>query len=137
MPSLPVATAEARVAAARVGRLATVTADGRPHVVVVCFALRDGVLYTAVDAKPKAGRHLRRLDNVRATGRASLLVDHYEEDWSRLWWVRLDGAAEVIESDDAIDVLVAKYEQYRSARPAGPVIAIAPERWRSWAATSA
>jgi PPOX class probable F420-dependent enzyme len=132
MPSSPRATAEERVAQARVGRLATVTAEGRPHVVPVCFALADGRIYTAVDAKPKSKRTLRRLDNVRATGRASLLVDHYEEDWSRLWWVRVDGAAEVIESEAALDALAAKYEQYRAARPAGPVIAITPDKWRSW-----
>jgi PPOX class probable F420-dependent enzyme len=132
MPSWPPAIAEERLAAARVGRLATVTAAGRPHVVPVCFALTGGRIVTAVDAKPKATTALARLDNVRATGRASLLVDHYEEDWTRLWWVRVDGPAEVIESDAAIDALATKYEQYRAARPAGPVIAIAPERWRSW-----
>jgi PPOX class probable F420-dependent enzyme len=124
---------EARLAAARVGRLATVSAAGRPHVVPVCFALHDGRIVTAVDAKPKTTRALARLDNVRATGRASLLVDHYEEDWSALWWVRVDGSAEVVVDDDAaIDALAGKYPQYRAARPAGPVIAIAPERWRSW-----
>jgi PPOX class probable F420-dependent enzyme len=132
MPSSPPATAEERVAQARVGRLATVTPEGRPHVVPVCFALAGGRIYTAVDAKPKSKRALRRLENVRATGRASLLVDHYEEDWARLWWVRVDGSAEVIESEAALDVLAAKYEQYRAARPAGPVIAITPDRWRSW-----
>jgi PPOX class probable F420-dependent enzyme len=132
MPSSPPATAEDRVAQARVGRLATVTAEGRPHVVPVCFALAGGRIYTAVDAKPKSKRALRRLDNVRATGRASLLVDHYEEDWSRLWWVRVDGPAEVIESEAALDALAAKYEQYRAARPGGPVIAITPDKWRSW-----
>ena len=132
MPSWPPAIAEERLAQARVGRLATVTAEGRPHVVPVCFALHEGRIYTAVDAKPKRTAALARLDNVRATGRASLLVDHYEEDWSRLWWVRADGPAEVIESDAAIDALAAKYDQYRAARPAGPVIAIAPDRWRSW-----
>jgi PPOX class probable F420-dependent enzyme len=132
MPSLPAATAEQRLAQARVGRLATVTADGRPHVVPVCFALAGGRIYTAVDAKPKSTRALRRLENVRATGRASLLVDHYEEDWSRLWWVRVDGPAEVLESEVALDALAAKYAQYRGERPGGPVIAIAPERWRSW-----
>ena len=132
MPSSPPATAEERVAQARVGRLAPVTPEGRPHVVPVCFALAGGRIYTAVDAKPKSKRALRRLENVRATGRASLLVDHYEEDWARLWWVRVDGSAEVIESEAAIDVLAAKYEQYRAARPAGPVIAITPDRWRSW-----
>ena len=133
MPSLSEASAEARFAAARVGRLATVTAKGRPHVVPVCFALAGGRIYTAVDAKPKSTRALARLDNVRATGRASVLVDHYEEDWSRLWWVRVDGPAEVLEPGAAaLDALAAKYEQYRAARPAGPVIAIDPQRWRSW-----
>lgn len=132
MPSSPPATAEERLAQARVGRLATVTADGRPHVVPVCFALAGGRIFTAVDAKPKSTRALRRLENVRATGRASLLVDHYEEDWSRLWWVRVDGAAEVVDATEALDALAAKYEQYRTAPPAGPAIAIVPERWRSW-----
>ena len=132
MPSLPPATAEERLAAARVARLATVTADGRPHVVAVCFAEHAGRIVTAVDAKPKTKKTLARLDNVRATGRASLLADHYEEDWARLWWVRVDGSAEVVESEAAIDALAAKYEQYRISRPAGPVITITPERWRSW-----
>jgi PPOX class probable F420-dependent enzyme len=132
MPSLPPAIAEERLAVARIGRLATVTPAGRPHVVPVCFALHDGRIVTAVDAKPKATTELARLENVRATGRASLLVDHYEEDWSGLWWVRVDGAAEVIRSEPAIDALSEKYEQYREARPAGPVIAIQPEHWRSW-----
>ena len=108
------------------------TAAGRPHIVPVCFALDEGRIVTAVDRKPKATSALARLDNVRATGRASLLVDHYEEDWTALWWVRVDGSAEVTESEAAIDALAAKYEQYRAARPAGPVIAIEPERWRSW-----
>ena len=132
MPSLPRDIAEERLALARIGRLATVTPAGRPHVVPVCFALDGGRIVTAVDGKPKRTRQLARLENVRATGRASLLVDHYEEDWSQLWWVRVDGAAEVIESEAAIDVLAEKYAQYRTDRPAGPVIAIAPDRWRSW-----
>jgi len=132
MPSLPPAIAEERFANARIGRLATVTAAGRPHVVAVCFTLAGGRIVTAVDAKPKDTRELARLENVRATGRASLLVDHYEEDWSALWWVRVDGVAEVVDSESAIDALAAKYEQYRAERPPGPVIAIEPERWRSW-----
>ena len=132
MPSLPPAIAEERLALARIGRLATVTPAGRPHIVPVCFALAGGRILTAVDAKPKKTRELARLENVRATGRASLLVDHYDEDWSALWWVRVDGIAEVIRSESAIDALVEKYEQYRDVRPAGPVIAIEPERWRSW-----
>jgi PPOX class probable F420-dependent enzyme len=133
MPSLPPATAEERFAHARVGRLATVTAHGRPHIVPVCFALHERVVYSAVDAKPKTTSALARLDNVRATARASLLVDHYEDDWANLWWVRVDGVAEIVESERALDALAGKYEQYRAARPDGPVIAITPERWRSWA----
>jgi PPOX class probable F420-dependent enzyme len=132
MPSLPPGTAEQRLALARIGRLATVTPTGRPHIVPVCFALSGGRIFTAVDAKPKVTTELARLENVRATGRASLLVDHYEEDWSELWWVRVDGVATVIRSEAAVDALAEKYEQYRVDRPAGPVIAIAPERWRSW-----
>jgi PPOX class probable F420-dependent enzyme len=135
MPSLPPAIAEERLAQARIGRLATVTPDGRPHVVPVCFALLDGRIFTAVDAKPKATRALQRLENVRAHGSASLLVDHYEEDWTRLWWARVDGAATIEESEAGIDALVAKYAQYRAQRPAGPLIAIAPERWRTWVAS--
>ena len=136
MPSWPTAIAEEHFAQARIGHLATVTPDGRPHVVPVCFALHAGVVYTAVDAKPKARTALARLANVRATGRASVLVDHYEEDWSRLWWVRVDGPADVVDSPAAIDALAAKYAQYRAERPTGPVIAVTPDRWRSWAATS-
>ena len=136
MPSLPADIAEERFSAARVARLATVTAMGRPHVVPVCFVLHDGAVYTAVDAKPKATSALARLDNVRATRRASLLVDHYAEDWTQLWWVRVEGVAEVLQSEPALDALAAKYEQYRAQRPDGPLIAITPERWRSWAAAT-
>jgi PPOX class probable F420-dependent enzyme len=137
MPSWPRAIAEERLALARVGRLATVTAEGRPHVVPVCFTLAGGRIFTAVDAKPKATSELARLENVRATGRASLLVDHYDDDWSQLWWVRVDGSAEVIRSEAAIDALAEKYAQYRTTRPAGPVIAIEPDRWRSWVPSAA
>jgi PPOX class probable F420-dependent enzyme len=137
VPSWPPGTAD-RLALARVGRLATVTASGEPHVVPVCFAAAGGRLWTAVDAKPKTTRALRRLENVRTGGRASLLVDHYEEDWSRLWWIRVDAVATVHEAGPgtgaALDALAAKYEQYRADPPAGPLIALAPERWRSWAA---
>jgi PPOX class probable F420-dependent enzyme len=136
MPSLPPATAAERLAGGRVGHLATVTSTGRPHVVAVTFAVAGGRVVTAVDAKPKSTRSLQRLDNVRATGHASLLVDHYDEDWSRLWWVRVDGPAIVLERgaqfELAIDALAAKYEQYREARPAGPVIIVRPDAWRSW-----
>jgi PPOX class probable F420-dependent enzyme len=125
-----------RVAEARVGRLGTVTTDGRPHLVPCCYVLVGDTVYSAVDAKPKASRSLRRLANIRDNGRASLLVDHYVEDWSTLWWVRLDGGGRVIESGDerdrALASLVAKYPQYARQPPPGPVVAIDVTTWRSW-----
>jgi PPOX class probable F420-dependent enzyme len=132
------ARCRALLAAARVGRLATVRPDGGPHVVVCCFAVEGDRLWTAVDAKPKSGARLQRLENVRANPRASLLVDHYEEDWDALWWVRVDGAAEVLEEgteeERAIAALTARYPQYAETRPGGPVIAIAIERLTGWSA---
>jgi PPOX class probable F420-dependent enzyme len=132
------ARCRALLAAARVGRLATVRPDGGPHVVVCCFALEGDRVWTAIDAKPKSGARLQRLENIRANPRASLLVDHYEEDWDKLWWVRVDGTAEVLrkgnEEERAIAALTAKYEQYARAPPGGPVIALAVERVTGWSA---
>jgi PPOX class probable F420-dependent enzyme len=129
-----------RVAEARVGRLATVTSSAAPHIVPCCFALSDGVVYSAVDAKPKSTLALRRLANIEANPNVSLLVDHYAEDWSTLWWVRVDGRARLLdgstddvhERDDALVLLTAKYEQYRDSPPPGAVIALDITGWRSW-----
>lgn len=125
-----------RLAAAPVGRLATVTPDGHPHVVPCCFALVGDVVVTAVDHKPKSTTELRRLENVRARAVASLVVDHYEDDWSALWWVRVDGAARVLdegaERTAAIDALAAKYPQYAERPPQGPVLALDVRTWRAW-----
>jgi PPOX class probable F420-dependent enzyme len=128
--------ARSLVAAARVGRLATVDAAGRPHAVPVCFVLLGDTAYSAVDHKPKRSTRLRRIANIEATGRACLLVDHYEEDWSALWWVRLDGAARVVtdpgEAARAVDGLVGKYPQYAARPPAGPVLALDVRKWTAW-----
>ncbi|MEZ5231401.1 MAG: TIGR03668 family PPOX class F420-dependent oxidoreductase [Acidimicrobiales bacterium] len=131
-------TLRRRAAEARVGRLATIGDDGAPHQVPCCFVLDGDTLYTAVDdVKAKRTARLRRLDNVRAHPVASLLVDHYDEDWSQLWWIRLDGAARVLEPDTdeaatARALLAGKYEQYRAQPPPGAVIAVDVERWRAW-----
>lgn len=126
----------ARVAAARVGRLATVTPAGEPHVVPCCFVLDGDTILSAVDAKPKSTLALRRLDNLRARPRAALLVDHYDDDWATLWWVRADGDGRVIdagaERERALDLLAAKYRQYRIRRPPGAVLAVTVTRWRAW-----
>jgi len=128
-----------RVAAARVGHLATVDRDGRPHLVPVCFALTTEMVYTAVDDKPKRSMRLRRVANVEATGHACLLVDSYDEDWAQLWWVRLDCRARVVadaaEASQARTALAAKYAQYAAHPPSGPVIALHILQWRAWSAT--
>ncbi len=129
-----------RVRDARVARLATVAADGHPHIVPCCFVLRENTLYSAVDQKKKSTVALRRLANIAANPHAALLVDYYtDDDWSTLWWVRVDGSARVVERGDererAIDALAEKYEQYVRVRPDGAVIAIAAERWRGWRAS--
>jgi PPOX class probable F420-dependent enzyme len=125
-----------QVEAARVGRLATIDDEGRPHLVPICFALVGETLYSAVDEKPKRSKRLKRLENIRRHPTVTALVDHYEEDWSRLWWVRLDGTAKVLdvgtERDHALELLGAKYQQYRTEPPTGPVIAVRIEAWRGW-----
>jgi len=125
-----------RVAGAPVGRLATVDASGRPRVQPCCFVLDGEVVYSAVDAKPKRSSRLARLADIGANPSVCLVVDHYEEDWSKLWWVRLSGQARLLESGPdrqrAIDLLVAKYPQYRADPPKGTVIAVDIDRWASW-----
>lgn len=120
---------------ARVARLATVDATGCPHVVPICFAIEGDTLYTAVDDKPKRTRRLRRLVNIEANPAVEVVVDHYDEDWSRLRWVRLRGAARIVEDRHAVELLAAKYPQYRERPPAGPVIAVTIEERSEWAAS--
>jgi PPOX class probable F420-dependent enzyme len=126
------------VATARVGRLATLAPGGRLHLVPICFALDGDVLYSAVDEKPKRSRRLQRMENVRAHPEVAVLVDHYEEDWSRLWWVRLRGRARVVEDGPELELafrlLAEKYEQYQERPPPGPVLAIVIDEWRGWSA---
>jgi PPOX class probable F420-dependent enzyme len=128
-----------RVADARVARLATLDPDGRPHLVPIVFALAGDTLYSAVDAKPKRSQRLRRIENVRARPAATVIVDEYDDqDWSALWWVRVRGDARVLddgeERERALELLVAKYEQYRRDRPTGAVLALDVSEWRGWAA---
>ncbi|GAA1808897.1 TIGR03668 family PPOX class F420-dependent oxidoreductase [Planosporangium flavigriseum] len=133
--------AQRRFAESRVARLATADTDGRPHVVPMVFALateRD-IIYSAVDAKPKRTTALRRLANITANPRVAVLVDHYSDDWTKLWWVRADGTGRILDADepegrDAIARLAARYPQYRENPPRGPVVAIGVERWSSWSA---
>jgi len=153
---LPEDEARRRFATARVARLATADEDGRPHIVPFTFAFRAGAgqgesgrggdgesgfpdrIYSAVDAKPKSSTDLRRLRNIRVNPRVAVLADHYEDDWGRLWWVRADGQAAILDHPEAmapaLALLAGRYPQYRAEPPGGPVISIRVNRWTGWAA---
>jgi PPOX class probable F420-dependent enzyme len=130
--------ARTRVAETPVARLATLDEDGRPHLVPITFALAGETLYSAVDAKPKRSRALRRIENARRRPQVTVLVDSYDDDWTKLWWVRMRGRARVLtggtEAERALALLVQKYEQYRELPPGPPVLAIDIEDWRAWSA---
>ncbi|WP_116050536.1 TIGR03668 family PPOX class F420-dependent oxidoreductase [Amycolatopsis palatopharyngis] len=130
---------------ARVARLATVGGDGRPHLVPVTFTVLGAQIVFAVDHKPKRTRDLRRLRNIAENPEVCFLADGYSEDWDQLWWVRADGVAEVLDpegevavagTETALDALSAKYRQYRTHRPTGPLVRTTVTRWSGWAASS-
>jgi PPOX class probable F420-dependent enzyme len=127
-----------RLVAARVAGLATIDPDGRPHLVPIVFALEGDTLYTAVDWKPKRSTVLRRIENARARPDVTILVDHYDDDWSQLWWIRLRGRARVLDAGEererALALLADKYEQYRTRPPDGPVLAVDVIDVYSWSA---
>jgi PPOX class probable F420-dependent enzyme len=125
--------------AGRVARLATADARGRPHVVPVCYALIESTVYFTIDEKPKRrpGARLKRLSNLRANPFAALVVDRYDEDWSRLGWVMVQGRADVLEAGLEHDLaqarLRARYPQLATMRIEGlPVVAVRVEHAASW-----
>lgn len=137
---IPAAPARERFLAASVARLATADASGVPHLVPVTFACVRGdadVLVFAVDHKPKTTTRLRRLGNIAANPAVCFLVDEYDDDWSRLWWVRADARAEVLDGagrDAALAALAGKYPPYRDRMPSGPVVGATVTRWAGWVA---
>ncbi|MDD7940592.1 TIGR03668 family PPOX class F420-dependent oxidoreductase [Actinomycetospora lutea] len=138
MPGLDEDDARRRFAAARVARLATVSADGQPHLVPVVFAVAGDTLLMAVDQKPKRHRDLKRLRNIDDNPAVSLLVDRYDDDWSALWWVRADGTATVTEDEDVLAraraALGERYPQHRADPPEGPAFTVGVTRWTGWSA---
>jgi PPOX class probable F420-dependent enzyme len=134
-----------RLRSARVGRIATVTPQDRPHVVPFVFALDDSSghprAYWAVDRKPKRSEHLQRLRNMQANPTVEFVVDGYDEDWRSLWWVRASGTGRIVgssgERSDALASLRSKFPQYEAQPPEGPVVAIDIERIWGWSATEA
>lgn len=136
------AEARARFAGSPVLRLATVGAEGQPHLVPCTFVVDDsGRIAIGIDNKPKTSQNLRRLQNIEANPRVSLLVDHYADDWSKLWWVRADGSAAIeLAGPDHADHwqrLRAKYPQYTGQRLNGPVIAVTVTSWTGWSFSDA
>jgi PPOX class probable F420-dependent enzyme len=128
-----------------VARLATIGYAGDPHLVPITFALigeSDTTLVTAVDHKPKRTTALRRLANIAANPQVSVLVDHYEDDWDKLWWARADGRARVVAAGQetglraaALAALADRYRQYLRRPPEGDLIVVEVERFSGWAAT--
>jgi PPOX class probable F420-dependent enzyme len=133
------AQARQRLATARVARLATVSAAGQPHLVPVTFAADAGSIYIAIDHKPKTTTRLKRLANIAANPRVTLLADHYADDWTQLWWSRADGHATVLppgpDTQAPVARLAARYPQYQDTPPTGPVIAITVTAWSGWSYT--
>ena len=122
-----------------VGHMATVDTDGRPHVIPFCFVCEGGLIYSVLDAKPKSAdlRRLRRVRNVLDNPRVSLVIDHYEADWSKLWYLLVQGGAELLEPCPehalALARLRAKYPQYQHMDlDHNPIIKITPERATGW-----
>lgn len=135
-----------RLRSARIGRIATVTPEERPHVVPFVFALVEGLgreprAYWAVDRKPKRSERLQRLRNLEGNPAVEFVVDGYDEDWGSLWWVRASGTGRLVGSDEersnALAVLRSKYPQYEAEPPDGPVVAIDIERIAGWSVADA
>ena len=133
------ALARARFGAARVARLATASASGKPHIVPIVFACSGDRIYSVVDAKPKRHTALKRIANVRENPSVSVLVDHYDDlDWSALWWVRADGHGRILEpgAEEARNALALLRERYPQQEPIGDLLAVDVERWSGWMAGS-
>jgi len=113
--------------------------EGRPHLVPFVFALKADKLYWAVDDKPKRSKDLQRLRNIARDPRVSVLFDHYSDDWSDLWWVRVKGTARILSSGEererAVKALRGKFPHYREQPLEDAVVAIDIEEWVGWSAT--
>ncbi len=125
--------------AQRVARFASADASAMPHVLPVCFCVIDDSAYFSIDEKPKraSARPLKRLRNVETNSQAALVVDHYEEDWTRLGWVMLQGHADILRSGDehtrAQTALIERYPQLGAMQIADkPVVAIRIRHVSSW-----
>jgi len=142
MPGVSPDVARALFATRPVAYLASCSGAGVPHIVPIVFVVNGSTIVTAVDRKPKSGRVLRRIRNIRENPSVAVLADRYTDDWSMLWWIRADGRARLMDGADpsaqrAWGALTARYPQYAGHPPAGMVIAIDVHRWSGWAASDA
>ena len=119
---------------ARVARLALLDEEDLPRVLPVTFAVYEGAVWSAIDQKPKRSAEPARVRRLRRRPEAALLVDRYDDDWSRLAWVEVRGDVTVEPLGPALEALVAKYPQYASERPPGPLLRLAPRRFACWKA---
>ena len=123
------------VSEARVARLGTIDPDGSPNLIPFCFALEGNTLYSGVDEKPKRTKRLQRLENIRRDPRVMVLIDHYEEEWEKAWWVRLRGTARMLEPREGArhkQLLVDRYPQYVDEPPDDELLAIEIHEWLGW-----
>ena len=137
MPSLDAVEARRRFATGQVAYLATLRADGSAALVPIVFDVIAGAVVSSVDPKPKRTRELARLRHIVRDPRVTLLVDHYEQDWSRIWWARAEGTARIVstgpEREDAIQHLQSKYPQYADLEdPFGEAVIVDVARWLGW-----
>ena len=127
-----------RLESVSVATLATISPDGRAHLVPMVYALEGSDLVTAIDDKPKSSSVLRRVENIRRDPRVTVLAHHYQEDWNALWWVRIDGLAGIEEQSEsferAVNALRIRYRQYQTVLIRGPVIRIAIGAVSGWSA---
>ena len=140
MGSIPAAVA-GFISEGRVGHLGTADLTGQPLVVPICYAWYGESLYSAIDAKPKTERieGLKRIRNIRANAKVSVVIDRWDEDWTRLRYVIIQVDARLVtdgpDFSRGADLLVAKYPQYRAmglARDAGLMIVVAPVKVTDW-----
>jgi len=121
---------------ARRGYLATIGADGLPHVVPACFTWAGETIWTAIDGKPKTSQHLQRIEDIKANPKVTFVVDRWDEDWSRLAWLQARGTAKILargaETQRIVAALKSKYTQYSETPLEGPVIRIDVQKWVSW-----
>ena len=130
------AWAQVMLKSERVARLGLLDDHDLPRVLPVTFAITGGLIYSAIDQKPKSSAEPARLRYLRRRPEVAFTVDHYEDDWTELAWVQVLGRIELLEAaEDAMTALTAKYDQYRSEPPPGPLLRLVPERAVYWRAS--